>query len=178
MDSSCVSLLMCRWAFDRVTCASVLAVVEVESCDLDIKNNSRSHHTELFGEERLIVRRGQPFNIVLHLKPSSKEFKANETRFTFIVETGGLLRLCVSSHAFMCKGVFHEVKVSSCVCCLITMFPGKAAVKLTLLLVLLCALIDLQPDSLLELQSNHHNHRHVSAQLISCTDTVSPLCSH
>uniref|UniRef100_A0A8D3CMP1 Protein-glutamine gamma-glutamyltransferase 2 n=1 Tax=Scophthalmus maximus TaxID=52904 RepID=A0A8D3CMP1_SCOMX len=38
-------------------------------CDLNIKHNSSSHHTELNGEERLIVRRGKPFIIVLHLKP-------------------------------------------------------------------------------------------------------------
>uniref|UniRef100_A0AAQ5X8W8 Protein-glutamine gamma-glutamyltransferase 2 n=1 Tax=Amphiprion ocellaris TaxID=80972 RepID=A0AAQ5X8W8_AMPOC len=34
-------------------------------CDLDVKTNSRKHHTELFGEERLIVRRGQPFTVIL-----------------------------------------------------------------------------------------------------------------
>uniref|UniRef100_A0A671TVI6 Protein-glutamine gamma-glutamyltransferase 2 n=1 Tax=Sparus aurata TaxID=8175 RepID=A0A671TVI6_SPAAU len=43
-------------------------------CDLDIKSNSSSHHTELYGEERLIVRRGQPFNIILHLKPGRAVF--------------------------------------------------------------------------------------------------------
>uniref|UniRef100_A0A7N6AUD5 Protein-glutamine gamma-glutamyltransferase 2 n=1 Tax=Anabas testudineus TaxID=64144 RepID=A0A7N6AUD5_ANATE len=47
-----------------------------------------SHHTDLNGEERLIVRRGEPFNIILHLKPGSKEFKLDESSFTFIVETG------------------------------------------------------------------------------------------
>uniref|UniRef100_A0A8C4ER17 Protein-glutamine gamma-glutamyltransferase 2 n=1 Tax=Dicentrarchus labrax TaxID=13489 RepID=A0A8C4ER17_DICLA len=40
------------------------------------------------GEERLIVRRGQPFNIILHLKTGSKEFTPGETSFTLIVETG------------------------------------------------------------------------------------------
>uniref|UniRef100_A0A8C7XUF9 Transglutaminase N-terminal domain-containing protein n=1 Tax=Oryzias sinensis TaxID=183150 RepID=A0A8C7XUF9_9TELE len=34
--------------------------------DIRSSNNS-SHHTELFGDERLIVRRGQPFSITLHL---------------------------------------------------------------------------------------------------------------
>uniref|UniRef100_A0A671TW19 Protein-glutamine gamma-glutamyltransferase 2 n=1 Tax=Sparus aurata TaxID=8175 RepID=A0A671TW19_SPAAU len=59
-------------------------------CDLDIKSNSSSHHTELYGEERLIVRRGQPFNIILHLKPGSGEFKPEAAGFTFTVETGTL----------------------------------------------------------------------------------------
>uniref|UniRef100_A0AAQ5ZY56 Protein-glutamine gamma-glutamyltransferase 2 n=1 Tax=Amphiprion ocellaris TaxID=80972 RepID=A0AAQ5ZY56_AMPOC len=54
--------------------------------------NSRKHHTELFGEERLIVRRGQPFTVILHLSPGSKEFTPGGTGFTLIVETGPLPR--------------------------------------------------------------------------------------
>uniref|UniRef100_A0A8C4EJ58 Protein-glutamine gamma-glutamyltransferase 2 n=1 Tax=Dicentrarchus labrax TaxID=13489 RepID=A0A8C4EJ58_DICLA len=67
-------------------------ILDIERCDLDIKSNSSSHHTELYGEERLIVRRGQPFNIILHLKTGSKEFTPGETSFTLIVETGPLPR--------------------------------------------------------------------------------------
>ncbi|KAM4563545.1 protein-glutamine gamma-glutamyltransferase 2-like [Odontesthes bonariensis] len=67
-------------------------VLDIERCDLNIKSNSSSHHTELYGEERLIVRRGQPFSVILHLSPGSKEFRLGETSFTFIVETGPLPR--------------------------------------------------------------------------------------
>ncbi|KAK0151069.1 Protein-glutamine gamma-glutamyltransferase 2 [Merluccius polli] len=67
-------------------------VLEIERCDLEIKSNNRSHHTELNGEERLIVRRGQAFNVTLHLKPGSPEFNPKETGFTLIVETGPLPR--------------------------------------------------------------------------------------
>ncbi|XP_034064990.1 protein-glutamine gamma-glutamyltransferase 2-like [Gymnodraco acuticeps] len=67
-------------------------VMDIERYDLDIKRNSISHHTEQCGKERLIVRRGQPFNITLHLKPGSKEFKPGEESFTLIVETGPLPR--------------------------------------------------------------------------------------
>ncbi|KAK5599963.1 hypothetical protein CRENBAI_012992 [Crenichthys baileyi] len=66
--------------------------LDIEGCDLNIKSNNSSHHTELYGEERLIVRRGQPFSIVLDLSPSSKEFKVGETNFMFIIETGPLPR--------------------------------------------------------------------------------------
>ncbi|XP_059913088.1 protein-glutamine gamma-glutamyltransferase 2-like [Gadus macrocephalus] len=66
-------------------------VLEIERCDLDIKSNKRSHHTEQNGEDRLIVRRGQPFSLVLHLKAGSPEFNPEETSFTLIVETGTLL---------------------------------------------------------------------------------------
>lgn len=64
----------------------------IERCDLNIKSNNSSHHTELYAVERLIVRRGQPFSVILHLSPVSKEFKVDETSFTFIVETGPLPR--------------------------------------------------------------------------------------
>uniref|UniRef100_A0A3Q3X005 Protein-glutamine gamma-glutamyltransferase 2 n=1 Tax=Mola mola TaxID=94237 RepID=A0A3Q3X005_MOLML len=50
----------------------------------------RSHHTDLYGEECLIVRRGQPFNIILHLKPGNGEFSPEETSLMFTVETGPL----------------------------------------------------------------------------------------
>uniref|UniRef100_A0A3B3VPP9 Protein-glutamine gamma-glutamyltransferase 2 n=1 Tax=Poecilia latipinna TaxID=48699 RepID=A0A3B3VPP9_9TELE len=62
--------------------------LDIERCDLNIKGNHSNHHTELFGEKRLVVRRGQPFSIVLHLSSSSKEFKVGETNFMFDVETG------------------------------------------------------------------------------------------
>ncbi|XP_015233216.1 PREDICTED: protein-glutamine gamma-glutamyltransferase 2 isoform X3 [Cyprinodon variegatus] len=72
--------------------SQVEKVLDIQRCDLNIKSNSSSHHTELYGEERLIVRRGQPFSIVLHLSPSNKEFKEGEENFKFIVETGPLPR--------------------------------------------------------------------------------------
>uniref|UniRef100_A0A671TVY1 Protein-glutamine gamma-glutamyltransferase 2 n=1 Tax=Sparus aurata TaxID=8175 RepID=A0A671TVY1_SPAAU len=73
-------------------CFHLCTVFDFVRCDLDIKSNSSSHHTELYGEERLIVRRGQPFNIILHLKPGSGEFKPEAAGFTFTVETGPLPR--------------------------------------------------------------------------------------
>uniref|UniRef100_A0A665UI55 Protein-glutamine gamma-glutamyltransferase 2 n=1 Tax=Echeneis naucrates TaxID=173247 RepID=A0A665UI55_ECHNA len=69
-----------------------MRILDIERCDLNIKSNSSSHHTELFGEERLLVRRGEPFIIILHLKHGSEEFKQGETSFTLIVETGPLPR--------------------------------------------------------------------------------------
>ncbi|KAM7412244.1 hypothetical protein PAMA_021945 [Pampus argenteus] len=77
---------------DKNFTADMPHILDIERCDLNIKNNNSSHHTELCQEERLIVRRGQEFTIVLHLKAGSKEFKPNETSFTFIVETGPLPR--------------------------------------------------------------------------------------
>lgn len=70
---------------------NLYTVLDIEHCDLNIKSNSSSHHTHLYEEERLIVRRGQPFSITLHLKPGSKKFTPGETSFALIVETGRLL---------------------------------------------------------------------------------------
>lgn len=78
---------------------SLHAVLEIEHCDLDIENNGRRHHTDLYEEERLIVRRGQPFNIIFHLNPGGKEFKLGET--SFIVETGKPL-LCQLLDTHVC----------------------------------------------------------------------------
>uniref|UniRef100_A0A146ZQM5 Protein-glutamine gamma-glutamyltransferase 2 n=1 Tax=Fundulus heteroclitus TaxID=8078 RepID=A0A146ZQM5_FUNHE len=68
------------------------AALDIERCNLNIKSNNSSHHTEPFGGERLIVRRGQPFSILLHLSPSSRELKVGEKNLTFVVETGPLPR--------------------------------------------------------------------------------------
>uniref|UniRef100_H2UTL3 Protein-glutamine gamma-glutamyltransferase 2 n=1 Tax=Takifugu rubripes TaxID=31033 RepID=H2UTL3_TAKRU len=55
----------------------VYAVPNMESCDLNIKSNNSNHHTDRYGDQRLVVRRGQPFSVLLHLKP---DFKLSETK--------------------------------------------------------------------------------------------------
>ncbi|XP_054638083.1 protein-glutamine gamma-glutamyltransferase 2-like, partial [Dunckerocampus dactyliophorus] len=63
-------------------------VVAIERCDLNIRGNSSSHHTDKYADERLIVRRGQAFTIFLYLRAGSKTLKD----VTFIVQTGPLPR--------------------------------------------------------------------------------------
>ncbi|XP_069549902.1 protein-glutamine gamma-glutamyltransferase 2-like [Brachyistius frenatus] len=68
-------------------------VLGIERCDLDIDSNHSSHHTQLYGANRLVVRRGQPFNIIIHLTPGSNtDFKPGQSSFTLIVETGPIPR--------------------------------------------------------------------------------------
>ncbi|XP_075882355.1 protein-glutamine gamma-glutamyltransferase 2-like [Nelusetta ayraudi] len=62
--------------------------LHLEHYDLNIGENNASHHTELFGEERLIVRRGEPFNITLHVKTDSGRFPLDDNSFFLIAETG------------------------------------------------------------------------------------------
>ncbi|XP_077371235.1 protein-glutamine gamma-glutamyltransferase 2-like [Festucalex cinctus] len=63
-------------------------VLAIECCDLNIDGNKSSHHTDLFADQRLIVRRGQNFTIFVHLRPGSKTLKAHDAGF--IVHTGRL----------------------------------------------------------------------------------------
>ncbi|XP_063064081.1 protein-glutamine gamma-glutamyltransferase 2a isoform X2 [Engraulis encrasicolus] len=61
------------------------AALDVERCDLQCKANNTEHHTELNGEERLIVRRGRPFSVLLHLRQASQKPPEN---LTLTVQTG------------------------------------------------------------------------------------------
>lgn len=61
-------------------------VVEIERIDLACEENNTNHHTLLNGVDRLIVRRGQPFTITLHLKPGT-HFQ-NGADINFIAKTG------------------------------------------------------------------------------------------
>lgn len=61
-------------------------VVEIERIDLACEENNTDHHTLLNGVDRLIVRRGQPFTITLHLTPGT-HFQ-NGSDINFIAKTG------------------------------------------------------------------------------------------
>ncbi|MED6263256.1 hypothetical protein CHARACLAT_002610 [Characodon lateralis] len=56
----------------------------IEGCDLNIKSNNSSHHTELYGEERLIVRRAQESERIMCLqiqRPLPR--RESDTKVTF-----------------------------------------------------------------------------------------------
>ncbi|XP_061113162.1 protein-glutamine gamma-glutamyltransferase 2-like isoform X2 [Conger conger] len=61
-------------------------VLDIGSCDLEFKYNNEEHHTDLNGVDRLIVRRGQPFTLNLHLQ--SGTFQPLASTFQLIAETG------------------------------------------------------------------------------------------
>ncbi|KAI7794545.1 protein-glutamine gamma-glutamyltransferase 2a [Triplophysa rosa] len=66
--------------------ATMSEVVEIERIDLSCGLNNTDHHTQLNGVDRLIVRRGQPFTIDLHLRPGT-HFQ-NGADVNFIAKTG------------------------------------------------------------------------------------------
>ncbi|MFT7812756.1 protein-glutamine gamma-glutamyltransferase 2-like [Arapaima gigas] len=68
---------------DRAQHHSTLRIVR---WDLECKLNNKSHHTQLNGVDRLIVRRGQPFSLTLYLGGSA--FQLGVTTLSFIAETG------------------------------------------------------------------------------------------
>ncbi|KAG7471959.1 hypothetical protein MATL_G00103530 [Megalops atlanticus] len=62
------------------------AAFHVSRCDLQCRLNNAEHHTDLNGVDRLIVRRGQPFTLTLHLE--SGTFQPGVNSFRLIAETG------------------------------------------------------------------------------------------
>ncbi|KAJ8259032.1 hypothetical protein COCON_G00180440 [Conger conger] len=60
--------------------------LDIERWDLECEFNNTDHHTDLNGVDRLVVRRGQPFTISLHLR--SGTFRPGVNTFTLIAETG------------------------------------------------------------------------------------------
>uniref|UniRef100_A0A8C8CYM6 Protein-glutamine gamma-glutamyltransferase 2 n=1 Tax=Oncorhynchus tshawytscha TaxID=74940 RepID=A0A8C8CYM6_ONCTS len=63
--------------------------LDIERCDLESRINNTTHHTDQNGIDRLIVRRGLPFTITLHLR-SGSQFEAGVSTFRLIVEIGPL----------------------------------------------------------------------------------------
>ncbi|XP_017578504.2 protein-glutamine gamma-glutamyltransferase 2-like [Pygocentrus nattereri] len=61
-------------------------VLEIDRVDLACAVNNAEHHTELNGATRLIVRRGQPFTINLHLQPGTHFHQG--TNINLIATTG------------------------------------------------------------------------------------------
>ncbi|MEE6513868.1 hypothetical protein FKM82_021706 [Ascaphus truei] len=60
--------------------------VEVAFSDFQSKNNNHLHHTQEISDRRLIIRRGQPFSIILHFKTGA--FHQGKDNIVFITETG------------------------------------------------------------------------------------------
>ncbi|KAG8565498.1 hypothetical protein GDO81_012879 [Engystomops pustulosus] len=60
--------------------------LEIAYCDLQCQKNNALHHTDEISDNRLIVRRGQPFLIALQFK--EREFIEGSDNIIFAVETG------------------------------------------------------------------------------------------
>ncbi|XP_023367751.1 protein-glutamine gamma-glutamyltransferase 2 [Otolemur garnettii] len=57
----------------------------MQKCDLELETNDRDHHTAELCRERLVVRRGQPFQLKLHF---NRKYNASQDTLTFTVVTG------------------------------------------------------------------------------------------
>ncbi|XP_063152866.1 protein-glutamine gamma-glutamyltransferase 2 [Candoia aspera] len=60
--------------------------LQLETWDLQCEQNNREHRTSEMGSQRLIVRRGQPFQITLHF--SGRAYEEGVDKLTFTAETG------------------------------------------------------------------------------------------
>ncbi|XP_031422821.1 protein-glutamine gamma-glutamyltransferase 2-like isoform X2 [Clupea harengus] len=62
--------------------------LDIDRCDLEFKANNTEHHTEQNGVDRLIIRRGRPFTVSLHLHQSFQP--QPDMALTLTVRTGPL----------------------------------------------------------------------------------------
>ncbi|XP_072480633.1 protein 4.2 [Notamacropus eugenii] len=62
--------------------------LSVKSCDLQVARNNEQHHTKEMSSMRLIVRRGQPFTITLHINPMVSGFLRALKKVTLVAQTG------------------------------------------------------------------------------------------
>ncbi|KAM5245888.1 protein-glutamine gamma-glutamyltransferase 2 [Ctenodactylus gundi] len=60
--------------------------LNLERCDLELEANGRDHHTADLCRERLVVRRGQPFQLTLHFE--GRGYEAGVDTLTFSAVTG------------------------------------------------------------------------------------------
>ncbi|XP_058521955.1 protein 4.2 isoform X2 [Ochotona princeps] len=60
----------------------------IKSCDLQAARNNEEHHTKAISSQHLIVRRGQPFTIVLHFRTPIRRFLPNLKKVALIAQTG------------------------------------------------------------------------------------------
>ncbi|XP_036592284.1 protein 4.2 [Trichosurus vulpecula] len=62
--------------------------LRIKSCDLKVARNNEDHHTKEISSRRLVVRRGQPFTITLHIRPMVRGFLRALKKVTLVAQTG------------------------------------------------------------------------------------------
>ncbi|XP_008572243.1 PREDICTED: erythrocyte membrane protein band 4.2 isoform X1 [Galeopterus variegatus] len=60
----------------------------IKSCDFQAARNNEEHHTKAISSQRLIVRRGQPFSVILHFRAPVRTFLPTLKKVALIAQTG------------------------------------------------------------------------------------------
>ncbi|XP_037691350.1 protein 4.2 [Choloepus didactylus] len=60
----------------------------IKTCDFQAARNNEEHHTKAISSQRLIVRRGQPFTIILHFQAPVHAFLPTLKKMALIAKTG------------------------------------------------------------------------------------------
>ncbi|XP_004751276.1 protein 4.2 [Mustela putorius furo] len=60
----------------------------IKNCDFQAAKNNEEHHTKAISSRHLIVRRGQPFTIILHFQAPVYAFTSNLKKVALIAQTG------------------------------------------------------------------------------------------
>ncbi|NXG72074.1 EPB42 protein, partial [Baryphthengus martii] len=79
--------------------------LSIKKCDFKITMNNNSHHTEEISNERLMVRRGQPFTITVSFSTPIHSYLQQLKRTFLVVQTG--------SHPSKANGTQIEFPISS-----------------------------------------------------------------
>ncbi|XP_011796517.1 PREDICTED: erythrocyte membrane protein band 4.2 isoform X1 [Colobus angolensis palliatus] len=67
---------------------SGLDALGIKSCDFQAARNNEEHHTKAFSSQRLFVRRGQPFTVILHFRAPVRAFLPALKKVALIAQTG------------------------------------------------------------------------------------------
>ncbi|XP_025854357.2 protein 4.2 isoform X1 [Vulpes vulpes] len=77
-----------RWSSGEGQPAAMGQALGIKTCDLQIARNNEEHHTKAISSQHLIVRRGQPFTIILHFQAPVQAFIHTLKKVTLIAQTG------------------------------------------------------------------------------------------
>ncbi|XP_040476449.1 protein 4.2 isoform X2 [Ursus maritimus] len=76
------------WSSGEVWPAAMGQALGIKNCDFQAAKNNEEHHTKAISSRHLIVRRGQPFTIILHFQAPVYAFTSTLKKVALIAQTG------------------------------------------------------------------------------------------
>ncbi|XP_019657369.2 erythrocyte membrane protein band 4.2 isoform X2 [Ailuropoda melanoleuca] len=76
------------WSSREVWPAAMGQALGIKNCDFQAAKNNEEHHTKAISSRHLIVRRGQPFTIILHFQAPVYAFTSTLKKVALIAQTG------------------------------------------------------------------------------------------
>ncbi|XP_027425300.1 erythrocyte membrane protein band 4.2 isoform X3 [Zalophus californianus] len=76
------------WTSGEEQPATMGQALGIKNCDFQAAKNNEEHHTKAISSQHLIVRRGQPFTIILHFQAPVYAFTSTLKKVALIAQTG------------------------------------------------------------------------------------------